>query len=68
MSFLSLGLRPEFVRAAYDEDHAAPTPLQVQAISLLVDVSNQIGGKLINTGNKANQRRHCSGYRRGMVS
>ena len=37
MTFSSLGLRPELARAVSDKGYDAPTPIQAQAIPLILE-------------------------------
>ena len=53
MSFLSLGLRPELVRAVSDKGYAAPTPIQTQAIPLILEGRDLMGSAQTGTGKTA---------------
>jgi ATP-dependent RNA helicase RhlE len=53
MSFLSLGLRPELVRAVSDKGYAEPTPVQAQAIPLILEGRDLMGSAQTGTGKTA---------------
>lgn len=53
MSFLSLGLRPELVRAVSDKGYDAPTPIQAQAIPLILEGRDLMGSAQTGTGKTA---------------
>jgi ATP-dependent RNA helicase RhlE len=53
ISFSSLGLRPELVRAVSDKGYDAPTPVQAQAIPLILDGRSLIGSAQTGTGKTA---------------
>jgi ATP-dependent RNA helicase RhlE len=77
MSFISLGLTPELVRAVADEGYAQPTPVQREAIPLVLAGRDVLAGAQTGTGKTAAfvlpilQRLHASsaevphGERRG---
>ena len=43
MSFTSLGLRPELARAVADKGYDTPTPVQAQAIPLILEGREPMG-------------------------
>ena len=53
MPFLSLGLRPELVRAVSDKGYASPTPIQAQAIPLILKGRDLMGSAQTGTGKTA---------------
>ena len=53
MSFSSLGLRPELVRAVADKGYDAPTPIQAQAIPLVLEGRDLMGSAQTGTGKTA---------------
>ena len=53
MSFSSLGLRPELARAVADKGYDAPTPIQSQAIPLILDGRDLMGSAQTGTGKTA---------------
>ncbi|UCH38610.1 MAG: DEAD/DEAH box helicase [Gammaproteobacteria bacterium] len=53
MSFLSLGLRPELVRAVSEKGYATPTPIQIQAIPLILEGRDLMGSAQTGTGKTA---------------
>ncbi len=53
MSFSSLGLRPELVRAVADKGYETPTPIQAQAIPLILDGRDLMGSAQTGTGKTA---------------
>jgi len=53
MSFESLGLRAELVRAASDKGYSEPTPIQTQAIPPILEGRDLMGGAQTGTGKTA---------------
>jgi len=53
MSFESLGLRTELVRAVTEKGYSSPTPIQQQAIPLILDGRDIMGGAQTGTGKTA---------------
>ena len=53
MSFLTLGLRPELVRAVSEKGYTTPTPIQVQAIPLILEGRDLMGSAQTGTGKTA---------------
>ncbi len=53
MSFSSLGLRPELVRAVADKGYDTPTPIQAQAIPLVLEGRDLMGSAQTGTGKTA---------------
>ena len=53
MSFESLGLRAELVRAASDKGYSEPTPIQAQAIPPILEGRDLMGGAQTGTGKTA---------------
>jgi len=53
MSFNSLGLAPELLRAVADEGYAQPTPIQLEAIPLALAGRDLIGSAQTGTGKTA---------------
>ena len=44
MSFASLGLAPEFLRAVADQGYTEPTPVQAAAIPIVIDGRGSVSG------------------------
>ncbi|MBT8124028.1 MAG: DEAD/DEAH box helicase [Gammaproteobacteria bacterium] len=53
MSFESLGLRTELLRAASEKGYSTPTPIQTQAIPPILDGRDLMGGAQTGTGKTA---------------
>ncbi|MFV1984558.1 MAG: DEAD/DEAH box helicase [Thiohalomonadales bacterium] len=53
MSFESLGLRPELLRAVSEKKYSTPTPIQIQAIPIILDGRDLMGGAQTGTGKTA---------------
>ena len=53
MSFESLGLRAELLRAVSEKGYSMPTPIQQQAIPLILEGSDIMGGAQTGTGKTA---------------
>lgn len=53
MSFESLGLRAEIVRAVHEKGYDAPTPIQQQAIPVILTGKDLMGGAQTGTGKTA---------------
>src|SRR5438445_6900317 len=53
MPFASLGLAPELVRAVADEGYTEPTPIQQEAIPLVLGGRDLIGSAQTGTGKTA---------------
>lgn len=53
MSFESLGLRAELLRAVSEKGYSAPTPIQKQAIPLILEGRDIMGGAQTGTGKTA---------------
>jgi ATP-dependent RNA helicase RhlE len=53
MSFDTLGLRPELLRAVKDQGYETPTPVQDQAIPLILDGRDLLAGAQTGTGKTA---------------
>ncbi len=53
MSFESLGLRTELLRAASEKGYSTPTPIQVQAIPPILEGRDLMGGAQTGTGKTA---------------
>ena len=53
MSFDTLGLAPEFVRVVADEGYTEPTPVQTQAIPLVLQGRDLLAGAQTGTGKTA---------------
>ena len=53
MTFESLGLAPALLRALADNSYATPTPIQAQAIPLVLDGRDVLGGAQTGTGKTA---------------
>ena len=53
MSFLSLGLRPELVRAVADKGYDSPTPIQAQAIPQILEGRDLMASAQTGTGKTA---------------
>ncbi len=53
MSFESLGLRAELLRAASENGYSTPTPIQTQAIPPILDGRDLMGGAQTGTGKTA---------------
>ena len=52
-SFAELGLRPELLRAVADAGYTTPTPIQVQAIPVILEGHDVMGGAQTGTGKTA---------------
>src|SRR6266853_2817411 len=52
-SFAELGLRPELLRAVTEAGYATPTPIQAQAIPLILAGKDVMGGAQTGTGKTA---------------
>ena len=50
MSFESLGLRTELLRAASEKGYSTPTPIQTQAIPPILEGRDLMGGAQTGTG------------------
>jgi len=53
MSFDSLGLRAELLRAVSEQGYSEPTPIQKQAIPLVLEGRDIMGGAQTGTGKTA---------------
>ncbi|HSR64689.1 MAG TPA: DEAD/DEAH box helicase, partial [Xanthomonadaceae bacterium] len=53
MTFESLGLSPALLRALADAGYATPTPIQAEAIPLVLDGHDVLGGAQTGTGKTA---------------
>ena len=53
MSFESLGLRAELLRAVSDKGYSSPTPIQKQAIPVVLEGGDLMGGAQTGTGKTA---------------
>ncbi|HSG21721.1 MAG TPA: DEAD/DEAH box helicase, partial [Azonexus sp.] len=53
MTFADLGLAPELLRAVLDEGYTKPTPIQAQAIPLIISGKDIMGGAQTGTGKTA---------------
>jgi len=53
MSFESLGLRTELLRAVSDKGYSTPSPIQLQAIPLILEGRDIMGGAQTGTGKTA---------------
>ena len=53
LTFADLGLAPELLRAVTDEGYTRPTPIQAQAIPLLISGVDIMGGAQTGTGKTA---------------
>ena len=53
MSFESLGLMPELLRAVREQGYETPTPIQVQAIPLILEGRDLMGRAQTGTGKTA---------------
>ena len=53
MSFSSLGLSAELLRAVSDNGYTTPTPIQLQAIPVILDGRDVLGGAQTGTGKTA---------------
>lgn len=53
MSFDTLGLRPELLRAVADEGYTQPTPIQIQAIPVILQGGDVMAGAQTGTGKTA---------------
>jgi ATP-dependent RNA helicase RhlE len=52
-SFVELGLRPEILRAVTEAGYTTPTPIQLQAIPLILEGLDVMGGAQTGTGKTA---------------
>ena len=52
-SFQALGLMPELVRAVADEGYTSPTPVQAQAIPVILEGRDVLAGAQTGTGKTA---------------
>jgi ATP-dependent RNA helicase RhlE len=52
-SFHALGLMPELVRAVADEGYTSPTPVQAQAIPVILEGRDVLAGAQTGTGKTA---------------
>src|SRR5881398_2142953 len=52
-SFAELGLRPELLRAVEEAGYTTPTPIQVQAIPVVLEGRDVMGGAQTGTGKTA---------------
>ena len=63
-SFADLGLRPELLKAVEEQGYTTPTPIQVQAIPLVLTGRDVMGGAQTGTGKTAGfSLRSCNGSR-----
>ena len=53
MSFTSLGLAPELLHALSDEGYTTPTPIQLQAIPLVLEGRDLLAAAQTGTGKTA---------------
>ena len=53
MSFDSLGLKPELLRAVADKGYTQPTPIQAQAIPAVLSGSDVLAGAQTGTDRKS---------------
>ena len=53
ITFADLGLAPELLRAVLDEGYTKPTPIQAQAIPLVISGKDIMGGAQTGTGKTA---------------
>ena len=53
MTFESLGLAPALLRALADNEYTTPTPIQAQAIPLILAGNDVLGGAQTGTGKTA---------------
>jgi ATP-dependent RNA helicase RhlE len=53
ITFADLGLAPELLRAVTDEGYTRPTPIQAQAIPLVISGKDIMGGAQTGTGKTA---------------
>jgi ATP-dependent RNA helicase RhlE len=53
MTFAELGLPPELVRAVTEKGYTTPTPIQVQAIPVLLQGRDVVGSAQTGTGKTA---------------
>ena len=53
ITFADLGLAPELLRAVLDEGYTKPTPIQAQAIPLVIGGQDIMGGAQTGTGKTA---------------
>jgi ATP-dependent RNA helicase RhlE len=53
MSFNSLGLSAELLRAVADQGYSVPTPIQRQAIPVILEGRDIMGGAQTGTGKTA---------------
>src|SRR5215204_3775368 len=52
-TFAALGLRPELLRAVVESGYTVPTPIQAQAIPIILDGRDIMGGAQTGTGKTA---------------
>ncbi|MDR2188524.1 MAG: DEAD/DEAH box helicase [Azonexus sp.] len=52
-TFAALGLAPELLRAVTDQGYTQPTPIQIQAIPLIINGQDIMGGAQTGTGKTA---------------
>ena len=52
-SFADLGLRPELLKAVEEQGYTSPTPIQAQAIPLVLAGRDVMGGAQTGTGKTA---------------
>ena len=69
MSFVNLGLRAELLRAVCDQGYSEPTPVQSQAIPLILQGRDILAGAQTGTGKTASftlplLQRLSAGHRR----
>ena len=68
-SFAELGLRPELLRAVADAGYTTPTPIQAQAIPLILAGKDVMGGAQTGTGKTAGFAcRSCTSFCRSPMS
>ena len=64
-SFAELGLRPELLRAVEEAGYTTPTPIQAQAIPVILAGKDVMGGAQTGTGKTAGFAcRSCKSWRR----